>query len=104
MADREIDAMTADVEVVGPGGQPIGPLTIKIVRDSKGNIRMSGNGFNPDVAHIAYRLFMLLCEEDVVLRRYARLINHGRPRKLSWRKLTRQQGERAFELYGLGLL
>lgn len=34
-------------------------------------------------------------------RYYANLINHGRPRKISWRKLNRPQRQRALSLFHL---
>lgn len=41
---------------------------------------------------------------DEVFRRYAQTINHARPRKVSWRRLNRQQKDRAIELAKAGLL
>ena len=48
--------------------------------------------------------FRLDCDRESIYRAYARLINNGRPRKVGWRRLNRQQKERAIELARAGLL
>ncbi len=48
--------------------------------------------------------FRLDCDRESIYRTYAQLINHGRPRKVAWRRLNRQQKERAIELARAGLL
>jgi hypothetical protein len=48
--------------------------------------------------------FWPMPDMEDIYRRYAALINHKRPRKISWRRLNRRQRKRAVKLHESGRL